>query len=108
MANTTTKAEREQLIARCRELLQRELLAVDIVQLLRNEGISTDRARSAVAKAQRLIRGEQVRQRNWTRIGIGLDDASLEHIAAIEAAYPMLRGASAVIREALRRWAEEL
>lgn len=105
--NTTTKDEREQLIARCRELLQRELLAVDIVQLLRNEGISSDRARSAVATAQRRMRGEQVKQREYIRRGINLDDASMERIVAIEAATG-INGASAVVREALKRMAESL
>ena len=81
--------------------------AGEVVVVLRNEGISRDRARAAVAAAQRRMRGEAVRQRNWTRLGIGLDDASLEHIRLIEQA-THIDGASAVIREALRRMAAEL
>ena len=111
MANTTTKAERERIV----NLADAMLPEVDTPQyrddvvtaLVRMEGIGRERARSYVAKAIRLRRGEQVRQREYIRRGVNLDPDSLDHIAAIEAATG-INGASAVVREALRRMAESL
>ena len=112
MANRITKAERGGLIEMATAMLPNHDPTpgefTDLVKALREQaGISHDRARNYVAKAIRLRRGEQVRRRNWTRLGIGLDDDSLEHIRQIEQA-TRIEGASAVIREALRRWAADL
>ena len=109
MANHITKVEREELVAGCRNSLENGSTEAEIIHNLIGTGYSRDRARSAVAKAQRLMRGEEVKQRQQVRLCVSLDDPdSLDHIAAIQAARPELRGASAVVREALRRMAAEL
>lgn len=113
MANTTTKAEREQILSMAAAMLPDHdpdsgELADLATALVNGAGISRERARSYIATAIRRRRGEAVQQRReYIRRGVNLDDASLEHIAAIEAKTP-ISGASAVIREALRRMAEDL
>ena len=109
MANRITKAERERLIETCRDALENDGdLPETIVNSLTSRGISHDRARSAVAKAQRRMRGEEVERKAPTvRYGVNLDDDSVGYIAKIMATTG-INGVSAVVREALRRMAEGL
>lgn len=112
MANTTTKIERERITALAAAMLpanEPDLTTMQSIarRLADEQQITYDRAIHAVANALMRRRGVLRNPEPDARYGIRLDIASLEHIAAIERATG-LSGASAVIRQALRRWAEGL
>lgn len=113
MANTTTKIERERITGLAAAMLPAdepdlETMRAIARRLADEQQITYDRAIHAVANAVMRRRGVLKEPEPGARYGIRLDLASLQHITAIQSANPSLNGASAVVREALRRWATEL
>lgn len=85
MTNHITQEERGRIVARAKQLVTERGEEVAIISdiLISEFGISRDRARSAAAKAIRVLRGEAIRRSGpplGSRNAAKLDDQKLERV----------------------------